>query len=183
MESDAARQPRRCRIPRFGDRDRPGIWGLARNCAARLRSVGDGWVAPYRGHKQNRPNQQGQRNRATIHAVSGLRGRLHGCRFAAHPRVLWPAAVRNRRRPLGGGLPVLGLLGASLDKVTTVRREGLAGGHVPGHIGQPAGRGPGRPRSRSNAVWASIRSRPISTPLACSISHRCSSAAFLRSGR
>src|SRR5215216_2517313 len=27
MESDAARQPRRCRIPRFGDRDGPGIWG------------------------------------------------------------------------------------------------------------------------------------------------------------
>src|SRR5919108_5021037 len=36
--SEAARLPRRCRIPRFGDHDGgPGSWGLARNRAARLR--------------------------------------------------------------------------------------------------------------------------------------------------
>src|SRR4029453_9237790 len=38
MESEAARQPRRCRVPRIGERDGgPGSGGLARNRAARLR--------------------------------------------------------------------------------------------------------------------------------------------------
>jgi hypothetical protein len=37
-------------------------------------------------------------------------------------------------------------------------------------------------RSRSKAAWASRRSRPITIPLACSISHRCSNAACSTQG-
>jgi hypothetical protein len=54
-------------------------------------------------------------------------------------------ARRSRRAAcllVGGGPAVLGLLGASPGQVTPVGGQGLAGGHVLGHIGQPPGRGP-----------------------------------------
>jgi hypothetical protein len=46
---------------------------------------------------------------------------------------------------LGVGLAIFGLLGASSGQLAPVGGQGLAGGHVLGHIGQPPGRGPGRP--------------------------------------
>jgi hypothetical protein len=56
---------------------------------------------------------------------------------------------------VGAGLPILGLARHGPGEFTTVGGQRLADGHVPGHIGQPPGRGPGRPRNRSKAVWAS----------------------------
>ena len=44
----------------------------------------------------------------------------------------------------GAGLSLLGLLGASPGQLASVGWQGLAGGHLPGHISQPPSRGPGR---------------------------------------
>jgi hypothetical protein len=46
---------------------------------------------------------------------------------------------------LGGGLAVLSLLGPCPGPSAPAGRQGLAAGHVPGHISQPPGRGAGRP--------------------------------------
>jgi hypothetical protein len=57
---------------------------------------------------------------------------------------------------------------------TTVGGQRLADGHVPGHIGQPPGRGPGRPPATARGGLGVQPFAAISTPLACSISQRCS---------
>jgi hypothetical protein len=71
---------------------------------------------------------------------------------------------------LGAGLPILGLARHGPGEFTTVGGQRLADGHVPGHIGQPPGRGPGRPPQPLEGGLGVQPYAAISTPLACSIS-------------
>src|SRR5215207_6967975 len=62
---------------------------------------------------------------------------------------------------LGAGLPILGLARHGPGEFTAVGGQRLADGHVPGHIGQPPGRGPGRPRNRSGPAERDLAWVPI----------------------
>jgi hypothetical protein len=77
---------------------------------------------------------------------------------------------------LGAGLPILGLLGTALASSRRLVGQRLAHGHLPGHIGQPPGRGPGPPpTARRRSGRPAVRGHQH--PLACSISHPCPSVA------
>jgi hypothetical protein len=96
--------------------------------------------------KRSQPYARSTRLAEAVELARPVRGhRPPTARLRLHDSVM-PARTRPTsvgiaalRALLGGGPAVLGLLSPSPGKVTTVGREGLAGGHVPGHIGQPTG--------------------------------------------
>src|SRR5215217_340884 len=91
-----------------------------------------------RGSKQSRPRLRRSRPGPKSHHGQG--------KLATHPGgagVLGPGELDGLL--LGGGLAVLGLLGSCPGPSTPAGRQGLAAGHVLGHIGQPPGGIPGRP--------------------------------------
>ena len=106
----------------------PGTCGGRRRSAS-LRSPGDEW-----------PRCMGRRSALHAAAPAG-RGR---CRTADQRR---DGLSAWRRGPLllGARLSLFGLSGPCLGQLAPVGGQGLTRRHVLGHIGQPPGRGPGRP--------------------------------------